>query len=110
MFMNATSLEIWCALLAIRLSKLTEVVAHRRQSHRIGKRSAIVSQRLSQVAPEFPPVLITHTQLQRDPRQRRQIIKEGSPSLRFETGLRNPSQAFKRAVVVFPRVVDRAQN
>src|SRR6266705_1757268 len=97
-------------LLAISLGQLAKVVAHCCQPHRIGKGAAMMGQRLSEVAPEFPPIVIAYAQLKRDARERGQVSKEGIASLRFRAGLRNSLQALERAIIVFASVVDRTKN
>src|SRR5438477_7785974 len=97
-------------LLAISLGQLAEMVAHCCQPHRIGKRAAMMGQRVSEVSPEFPPIVIAHTQLERDARERGQVSKEGIASLRFHSGLRNSPQALECAIVVFASVVDRTKD
>src|SRR6185369_7311027 len=72
-----------CELFAIGLGQLTEVITHRGEPHRIGKRPAMMGERLSEVAPKFPPVGITDAKLQRYARERRQIPQERIAALGF---------------------------
>src|SRR5206468_2447526 len=97
-------------LLAISLGQLAKVVAHCCEPHRIRKRAAMMSQRLSEVAPEFPPIVIAHPQLKGDARERGQVSQEGIAPLRFRARLRNSLQALECAIVVFASVVDRAKD
>src|SRR5262249_13614183 len=97
------------SLTAMRLRQFAKVIAHRSQPYRLRKLVAVLNKGEAEKAPEFAARAVAHPERQHDMRESQQIASEPAAA-RLRRACDDPFQAIERALVVFARAVDGAED
>src|SRR5690242_9678134 len=85
----------------IFLCQLAEMVAHRRQCHRLGEALAVIGINAANVAPEFCPLAVDDAEPRYKPEERRDPTPQEERLFGRRLRLRDAGEAFEGPAVIF---------